>query len=218
MYKSTNKLKKHPLFNGIVPAYLERILNCLDFKTKSYKKNETFIDIGDKAQHTFGLLEGKVRCHKEDMEGFVCILGELSAPALFVDALPPAILNCCPIRIYAIEDCEAFLLSIEKLLNPCSLNCAGHTRLIINLLYSASDKTVLLSNKVEILSQATTRQKIFCFLNQHKGKEKRFAIPYNRNELAQYLCVDRTMLSKELSKMRKEGLIWFHLNEFEILQ
>ena len=86
-----------------------------------------------------------------------------------------------------------------------------------NMLRSIATKAAMLDKKVEILSKRTLREKIMCFLNAHNGNARKFTIPYNREEMARHLSVDRSALSNELGKMRDEGLIWFNRNEFELL-
>ena len=212
-----SQIGESPLFANVAADKLEMILKCLGIKMKSYKKNETIISTGDRLDYVGGLLKGRIRCFKENTEGYIIVFADVYAPALFSDILPSAILESCPVKLSAIEDCEVFTINYEKLKLPCPSNCAVHKQIILNLMHSAAEKLVLLANRIEVLSQPSIRQKVSCFLEHYRGNEKKFAIPFNRNEMAVYLCVDRTRLSKELSKMRDEGLIWFHLNEFEIL-
>ncbi|MCL2753970.1 MAG: helix-turn-helix domain-containing protein, partial [Defluviitaleaceae bacterium] len=89
--------------------------------------------------------------------------------------------------------------------------------LIQNMLQIMSAKIEMLDYKVEILSKRTIRERLFCFLNSRSNGDKKFTIPFNREEMAQFICVDRSAMSNELSKMREEGLIDFNRNEFELM-
>ncbi|MDR2898650.1 MAG: helix-turn-helix domain-containing protein [Spirochaetaceae bacterium] len=117
----------------------------------------------------------------------------------------------------AADTAEILFLDYRRIITSCSAACSFHTQLIENMLKLVARKNVLLNQKIEILSKRTTREKLLCFFDIHRGRAKRFTIPFNREELSQYLCVDRSAMSNELCKMRDEGLITFEKNLFEML-
>ena len=108
-------------------------------------------------------------------------------------------------------------INYKKMISVCSSACIFHSKLIGNLLQLIAQKNLMLNRKIEILSKRTTREKLLAFFMAHKGASKKIIIPYNREELARYLCVDRSAMSKELCKMRDEGLLRFRKNIFELL-
>ena len=212
------QLQGHPLFKNISPDNFEEILECLRAKWISYQKNESILNVGDKLDCIWVLLKGNVKFFYHNEDGDTLHMGVWKAPTLLNDTLIYLDeFNYSPSNIIAMDNCEAFLVAYNKLITICPKMCNFHIQLIKNLLYSMAIKTHALIHLVGVLSKKTTREKILSFLNMHKGQEKKITIPYNRVQMAHYLCVDRTSLSKELKKMQDEGLIRFNRNEFEIL-
>jgi len=210
--------KKNILFQGIHFDDLQKILNCLSAKTVSYKKNEIILLAGDVVNIVGWVMSGCVRVIREDIKGEAGILAELPAPNLFCEVFACAELEHSPISIVASEDCEVLLMDYKRIPQPCNTACHYHNQLIINLLRAVARKSMLLNQKVEVLSKRTIREKILSFLDTHRNSSRTVTIPYNREEVARYLCIDRSALSRELCKMRDEGLIKFNRNIFEILQ
>ena len=162
-------------------------------------------------------MSGCVRVLREDIDGEAGILAELSAPNLFCEVFACAELEHSPVSIIASEDCEVLLMDYKRIVQPCPTACRYHNQLIKNLLRAVARKSLLLNQKVEILSKRTIRERILSFLVSHSDSEKKVTIPYNREEMARYLCIDRSALSRELCKMRDDGLILFNRNIFELL-
>jgi len=209
---------KNILFQGIHFDDLLKILNCLSAKTVSYKKNEIILLAGDVVNIVGWVMSGCVRVIREDIKGEAGILAELPAPNLFCEVFACAELEHSPISIVASEDCEVLLMDYKRIPQPCNTACHYHNQLIINLLRAVARKSMLLNQKVEVLSKRTIREKILSFLDTHRNGSRTVTIPYNREEVARYLCIDRSALSRELCKMRDEGLIRFNRNVFEMLQ
>lgn len=206
-----------PLFQGITFDAFERMLHCLSAKTVCYKKDEAILLSGD-AIHSVGLiLSGRIRVVKEDIEGNSTILTVLGASELFGELFACAELTQSPVTIQAAEDAEILFIDYRKIITSCAAACPFHTKLIANILKLLARKNLMLNQKIDILSKRTTREKLMCYFDTQRGTAKRFTIPLNRDELARYLCVDRSAMSSELGKMRKEGLIRFDRNAFELL-
>jgi CRP-like cAMP-binding protein len=163
------------------------------------------------------VLSGSARVIKEDENGNVMILTELAASELFGEAFACAGIEQSPVTVLAAEDSEILCIDYKKITSSCSSACGFHSKLIENMLKIIAEKNLLLNQKIEILSKRTTREKLLAFFDAQRGAAKKFSIPYNREELAHYLCVDRSAMSGELCKMRDEGLLKFHKNKFEIL-
>jgi len=205
-----------PLFNGLRADGIEKKLDCLSAKIVSYKKKDIIMLAGE--PRYFGVvLSGVIRVVKEDMDGNAIILTDISAPDIFNEVCVVAGLDYCPHTAHALTDCEVLLMDYKKIENACIDDCQFHRRLFQNLLTSVAKKAVVLDNKVEILSKRTIREKLLCFFDVHGGGKQKFTLPFSHEELARYICVDRSALSNELSKMRDEGLINYNRKDFELL-
>lgn len=123
------------------------------------------------------------------------------------------------VNVEAAEKCRILFLDIGKILNVCTPACSHHNRLIHNLLYIMAKKNLMLTRKIDHMGQRSIREKVMAYLSfeSEKQKKKTFGIPFNRQQLADYLAVDRSALSAELSRMKKDGLIEFEKNIFTLL-
>ena len=209
--------KSNLLFQGISFSDFERILNCMSTKTAGYKKNDVIMLSGETVDFVGLVLSGAVQIIKEDMEGRIAILTELGVSELFGEVFVCAGITQSPVTVLATENTEVLLMNYKKIITTCTTACPFHARLIENMLKLIAFKNLVLSQKNEILSKRTTREKLIAFFDIQRGAAKKFTIPYNREELAYYLCVDRSAMSNELCKMRDEGLIKFQKSAFEIL-
>ena len=208
--------KSNLLFQGISFSDFERVINCLYAKTAGYKKNDVILLSGEAVNSVGLVLSGSVQIIKEDIDGRITILTELGVSELFGEALVCAGLSQSPVTVLATENTEILLMDYKKIITTCTSACPYHTRLIENMLKLIARKNLILNQKNEILSKRTTREKLIAFFDMQRGAAKRFTIPYNREELAFYLCVDRSAMSNELCKMRNEGLIKFQKSAFEV--
>lgn len=170
--------------------------------------------------HYVGIvLSGGIQIIKEDIEGNINILFHLGINDIFAEAFAYADIYECPITVQATENCEIMFIDCKRIIKTCNNACVFHWNLMENMLSMIARKNIRLNQKMEILSKRTTREKLLAFFNTQvqMNHSKKFSIPYNREGLAFYLCVDRSALSRELSNMRDEGLLKFNKNEFEIL-
>ena len=217
MTKIFESVKNTSLFDNFDFEDFEKVMTCLSAKHVTFKKNDVIM-IAERWPNHVGLLtSGMLKIVKEDENGNSPIITYIQAPTIFAEIWVWADMDYCPISAYASEDSEVIFLDSTKVGFICSTACKFHRKLMENMLRSIASKAVMLDKKVEILSKRTVREKITCFLNAHRGNAVKFAIPYNREEMARHLAVDRSALSSELGKMRDEGLIKFNRNEFEML-
>lgn len=219
MKKYLKQLQRNELFNNFSLNDLESILNCLSAKVNNYKKKDMILQQGAHVQFVGIVLSGSIQIIKEDMEGNINILSHLGINDIFAEAFAYADISECPITVQATENCEIMFIDCKRIIKTCNNACLFHSKLIENMLSLIAKKNLMLNQKMEVLSKRTTREKLLAFFNTQSqmNHSKRFSIPYNREGLAFYLCVDRSALSRELSNMRDEGLIRFNKNEFEIL-
>lgn len=211
-------LEKVKLFNDIDEKNLYSILTCLDGKLRDYKKDEFIFRAGDEVNHIGVILIGSAHVLKENIEGDRTIMSILEEGDYFAEALCCAGVKESPVSVQTCSDAAVLLLDFSRILRTCSNSCAFHTKLIENMLYVLADKNITLQNRMEVISQKSLRAKILNYLQAVAQKQGRsMKIPFNREELADFLCVDRSSLSHELSRMKQDGIIDFHKNKFQLL-
>ncbi len=219
MKKYFNIIKNNVLFKGFESVDLENILRCLSGRVVSYKKNDIIILSGDPVDFVGIVLSGSIKIMKEDIEGNTNILTQLGVNDIFAEAFVYAGVPESPVTVQAEENCEILFVDCRRIIKSCQNACVFHASLIENMISLVAKKNIMLNQKIEIISKRTTREKLLMYFNiqKHTMHSNKFTIPYNREALALYLCVDRSAMSRELCKMRDEGLIKFKKNEFQII-
>ena len=210
---------KSPLFRDIEENQLESLLGCLTAARQAYVKDEFIFMAENKAVSVGIVLTGGVYVIQEDFWGNRAILAHIEPGGLFGEAFSCAEVDKLPVSVIAAENSEIMLIDYRKIAMSCTSACVFHTRLIKNMLRILAEKNIMMTRKMEHLSKRTTREKLLSFLSHQAvtTKSSMVVIPFNRQELADYLCVDRSALSRELSLMRNEGLIRYDKNRFELL-
>lgn len=209
-------LKTCPLFKGIDENDLSALLKCLSSTEKSYDKNEFVFMAGDAASSVGIVLSGSVTVLHEDFWGNRSILTRLEPGELFAEAFSCAESDSLPVSVITDDKSVVLLVDCKRIITTCSSVCNFHTILIKNMLNILAHKNTMLTRKIEHLTKHNTREKLLSYLSsqaQLAGKNS-FDIPFNRQELADYLSVDRSAMSTELGKMRDEGLLSFDRNHF----
>lgn len=212
-------LEKTSLFSNIIPSDIEFMLNCLSAKIAYYRKDELILHAGENINSLGMILKGKVLIQKEDFWGNRSIISEVSEGFTFAETY--AFISTIPLEmsVIASTDCTILFLDVQKIIKTCSASCSFHNQLIQNLLSDVAKKNMLLTKKIEHMSKKTIREKLLSYLSNEsqKNSSASFKIPFNRQELADYLSVDRSALSNELSKLMNENIIKFKKNEFILL-
>lgn len=209
-------LRSSPLFSGISEGELSAMLSCLQAETKEFPKDAFVLRAGDTAESIGLVLSGSVLVLQEDVWGNRNILSKAGPGQTFAAAFacaPGARLNA---SVLAETPVTAMFLNVKRLLNVCPSACVHHNRIIRNLLGELAEKNLRFSEKLAHMGQRTTRSKLMSYLSaeaQRFGKTE-FDIPFSRQQLADYLGVERSGLSLELGKMRDEGLLDFHKSHF----
>lgn len=219
MKKYFEVLRKCPLFNQIEDESLVRALVCLGAKEKSYKKGDTVLTEGQEAKYFGIVLKGSVQLERVDYYGNRSILTSIEPSQLFGEAFACAGIKSLPIDVIAAEDTDIFFIDVRHIASPCDAACAFHAQLIINLLNIVAKKNLVLHQKIEITSKHSTREKLmtYLFLQEKNTGSRTFTIPYNRQELADYLGVERSGLSAEISKLRNEKVLECKRSTFTLL-
>jgi len=219
MEKYLFTLIKCPLFAGIKEAELLTLLDCLSASEKKFKKGSYIFMSGETVNFIGLVLSGSVHIIREDFWGNRAILAHIGPGGLFGEAFSCAQIKKLPVSAFAAETAVVLLLDYRKIITTCSSACMFHTGLIKNMLRILAEKNVMLTQKMEFITQRTTREKVLAYLSAQARQAGggNFEIPFNRQELAEYLSVDRSAMSRELSKMQDEGILLFHRNHFELL-
>lgn len=213
-------IKNCPLFSGLEEAEISTLLDCFKAEAKSCHKDDFIFTAGENLRRIGVVLSGGVNILREDFWGDRAILAHMGPGDIFGEAFACAGVEKFPVSVAAAEASEILLIDPQKMLAPCSKTCGFHSKLIDNLLRILARRNVLLVQKMEHLTRRSTREKLLSYLStqaRQAGKNI-FSIPFNRQELADYLSVDRSAMSAELSKMRGEGIIDFNRNEFELFK
>ncbi|TYQ17788.1 UNVERIFIED_CONTAM: CRP-like cAMP-binding protein [Acetivibrio alkalicellulosi] len=217
--KSIEIIKKNYLFKGIHVDNLKEILTCLNAKSSFYKQREFVLLTGQKISFIGIVVSGKVVVEKEDKDGNRIIISEIPPGEMFGEAFACAGIEKSSVSVQAVEDSEVLLINYKKIITTCSSACIFHTKLIENMLELLARKLLMQNQRMEFVSKRTIREKLLSFFENQKklSNSDKFTIPYNREQLADFLFVDRSALSRELGKMRHEGLIKFDKNKFELM-
>lgn len=212
-------LLRCPLFQGITEEELTGVLACLGAQTERFARGEAILTEGEPARRLGIILKGSAQVIREDYFGNRSIMTHLEPPDLFAEAFVCAGVRAMPLTVVALEDTEALMIDGERILHTCSNACDFHRQLIFNLMRILATKNLMCNQKIEITSKRSTRDKLMAYLmiQAKKNRSTRFEIPYDRQELADYLEVDRSGLSAEISKLRREGVLECRKNHFELL-
>jgi CRP-like cAMP-binding protein len=211
-------LQQVSLFEGLTGQELSGILGCLGARTVTAEKGESVFLEGDPAIFIGIVLEGAVQVLREDFYGNRSILAHVGPRELFGESYAFASVETLPVSITAVEDTKLLLLDSRRITTCCSNACAFHNQVIFNLLRLVAGKNLDLHQKIQITAQRTTRDKLMTYLlSVAKQQGPSFRIPYDRQGLADYLEVDRSGLSTEIGKLRKEGVLECEKNVFRLL-
>lgn len=219
MKKFIKVLKQTQMFAGVAEHEIEAMLSCLNAKLRVYEKGEYILRQGDCLNEIIVLVDGGLHIQKDDFWGNRSILGDIAVGEMFGEAyVAPesgGVLN----DVVAVEESTVILFDVKRIISTCSSACAFHTKVVQNMFFAISDKNRKLVRKLNHVSKRRTREKLFSYLSEEakRNNSTSFEIPFNRQELADYLSVDRSAMSNELCKMRDEGLLAFNKNGFTLL-
>lgn len=212
-------LKKCPLFFNIADSDLERMLNCMGAKVIPFDKKYTIFAEGNPAKYVGIVLSGTVQIIQVDYYGNRSILSSIGQCEMFAEAFACAEVKSIPVTVIASEPSEVMLIDCSHIMHTCANNCGFHQQLIFNLMKDLATKTILFHQKIKITSKRTTREKLLTYLMSYakKSGSSSFDIPFDRQELADYLEVERSGLSAEIGKLRDEGVLESHRKHFKLL-
>lgn len=215
---NTSFLSNTLLFRGITEDEISVLLTCLGAQERTFQKDEVIFRAGSPISE-IGLIEsGSVNIVVNFYWGNSNIFGHVSKGQIFGEnyaAIPGKDLTC---DVIACEETRVLFLNMQKLLTPCQRACTFHTRLIKNMLRISAQKNLNLSTRMMHTASYSLRERLLSYLSEQalESGSSHFTIPYNRQQLADYLAVNRSSMSKELSKMQEDGLITYRKNEFTL--
>jgi len=212
------QLTKTCLFSGIAPDEAACVLAGAGLRVKTYRKNAVIIAEGVRVSDICVILSGLAYATKLDACGKRIIIAAHGVGAVIGDVLSASKSRGAPVTVTAQEAVTAVLIPFKKAVFLCGRACPAHERLLLNLFDTISGKFFEMQNRFNCIIRPTLREKILFYLEGARGQSRGlFTIPFDRAGLADYLNTDRSALSRELSLMKKDGLIDYYKNSFRLL-
>lgn len=211
-------LSAAPMFAGVRKEDIASMLSCLNARLVRYRKGDCVLRQGEPLSDIVVPVEGRLHIQKDDYWGNRSILGHITVGDMFGEAYVTP--NSGPLLndVVAVEDSTVIFFDVRRLLTTCSTACRFHTLVVQNVFFAVAEKNRRLVQKLNHMSKRSTREKLISYLSEEARRQQRacFTIPFNRQQLADYLSVDRSAMSNELCKMRDEGLLTFDRNTFTL--
>ena len=219
MRKYIEILKHTQLFSGVGDDDISAMLNCLQAKIRTFQKGDYVFREGEHIDHITVLLDGKLLIQHDDFWGNRNIVHVIRVGEMFGEAYAAPESGVLLNDVIAEEDSTIIVFDVKRILTICSSACRFHSMVVQNLLFSISEKNRKLLQKIGHMSKRSTRAKLLSYLSEEakRHNSRHFTIPFTRQQLADFLCVDRSAMSNELCKMCDEGLLIFDKNEFTLL-
>lgn len=216
MKKFIPVLMETKLFNGVSEDDITAMLGCLQASLCTYKKSEHIYRQGDNIRKIAVPVEGSIIIQNYDYWGNRSIINMIGTGEMFGEAYAAPDSGVMTNDVIAAEDCTVMFFDINRILTVCSSACRFHTTVVQNLVFALSEKNRKLMQKLGHMSKRTTREKLISYLSEQarKNSSGSFSIPFNRQQLADFLSVDRSAMSNELCRLRDDGLIEFEKNRF----
>jgi CRP-like cAMP-binding protein len=213
-------LSKTALFRGITPLEVEEMLLCLGAEQRHFSKGEILCRTGDVVTDLGMVLSGSVLIENNDLWGNTTVLDSVGPGQIFAETYACTSGEPLMVNVVAAGSAEVLFLNMNRVLQLCSHTCTYHNKLIRNLLAISAQKNLNLSRKIFHTASKTIRGRLLSYLSYQAVRSGRrsFTIPFNRQQLADYLNVDRSALSNELSKMQKEGMLKVDRSHFELME
>ena len=208
-----------PLFDGVKPEDRKTMLGCIGYHIGTFRKGDIVAFEEENIKHIGIIISGAVDMIKEDLWGNKTMLVRMRKNELFGETFACGSDNLSVVTFLVSEDAQILFMPFDRVMHSCTMACVFHHRLIENMVVIIANKNRDLMRKVEVVSKKSLREKILAYLSiqsQSQGSN-RFEVPLGRVEWAEYLCADRSALTRELARMKDDGLIDYHRNSFEIL-
>ena len=209
-----------PLFEGVSRQDMQSMLQCMQARTVEVPRGGMVFREDEPAQAVGILLSGGVRVLRDDFDGNRAIQAALRPGDLFGETFACAGVERLPVSVEADRPSRVLLIRLKRIIETCPSACGFHNRVVLNLLKVLAAKNLMLNGKLDITSRRTTREKLLAYLmaQARAAGSNRFVIPFDRQGLADYLGVDRSALSAQIGKLRREGVIESERSAFTLLR
>ena len=220
MEKYIPALKSTQLFSGVGEDEIAAMFGCMQARLKSYKKGEYVFRQGEFLNCITVLVEGALHVQRDDYWGNKSIITTVGVGEMFGEAYVAPNSGAIMNDVIAVENSTVIFFDVHRIQTQCPSACRHHSMVIQNLFFAISEKNRKLVQKLGHMSKRSTREKLISYLSEEAKRHNSgsFSIPFNRQQLADFLSVDRSAMSNELCKMRDEGLISFDKNNFTLKQ
>lgn len=211
-------LQHSQLFSGMSDDEIISMTKCLNAKVKAYKKGEHIYHVGERVSDITVLASGRLHIQRSDFWGNSNIISGIEAGEMFGEAYVTPNSGVILNNVIASSDSTVIFFSARKIITTCPTACPHHTKVVQNLFFAISDKNRRLVQKLGHMSNRSIREKLMSYLSEESGRQNSSTIfiPFNRQELADFLSVDRSAMSNELSKMQRDGLLEYEKNRFTL--
>ena len=209
-------LKRTQLFSGADEDEIKAMLSCLQAKLCTYDKGEYVLRQGEQIGNIMILVEGRLHIRRDDYWGNRSIISMVGVGEMFGEAYVAPESGPLLNAVFAVEDSAVIFFDVKRIITVCPTACRFHSIAVQNLFFAISEKNRKLVRKLGYMSKRTTREKLIAYLSDEAKRQgsSTFSIPFNRQQLADFLSVDRSAMSNELCKMRDDGLLEFEKNRF----
>ncbi len=211
------KILQTSIFHGISDPELKDIekINCI--RRREYRKNNIVFHVGDMISEIGVVCLGSVNIENIDLWGNKSIISNVSSGQVFAESYAlcgTAIM----VDVVAAEDSEILFVDLSVIMDVNNCSESWYHKMLLNMIEITSRKNLILSNRIFCTSPKGIRSRLLTYLSYQavRNDSRQFKIPFNRQQLSEYLNVDRSALSKELCRMRDEGMLEFHKNEFRL--
>ena len=213
-------LQKCPLFEGVNDRDIRAMLGCLGGQVRAFGRGEAIFPADSRAEHVGIVLSGSAQIVTDDFYGNRAIQDRVEPGGMFGEAFACAGVERLPVTVEGVRPGAVMVIRLRRITETCSNACEFHNRMVMNLLRAMAAKNLQLAHKIEITSHRTTREKLMAYLmaQARQARSSRFTIPFDRQGLADYLCVDRSALSAEIGKLRREGVLESDKSNFTLLE
>lgn len=213
-------LRNSPFFQGMTEEEILSVLHCVNATVQHKQKDEYILRVGDRTESMGLVLRGSVLVLQEDLWGHRNIMHRIGPGEYFAEPFAATAGSVLNVSVVVDEDSEIMMLNMERFLKTCPHACAHHGRMVRNLVSVMARRVMDLNEKLTHMAKRSTREKLLSYLSAESIRQGKlaFTIPYDRQQLADYLSVERAAMSVELGKLQKEGLLKTNRNHFELFQ
>ncbi len=204
-----DNMKYTSLFKGVSESELLRMYNCLGGRKASFKSGEVVFEYIEPSDNIGIVIDGSIVIERTDIFGSKFTLDIMEKGDVFGETIAFSNVVGDSICVVARSECEVIFISMNRIAHPCTKVCECHSQVLENLLTMISLKARKLGERVEVMSNKTIREKLMYYfmLESAREKSRTFTIPFSISVLAEYICADRSAMTRELANMKRDGLI-----------